>query len=260
MQIRVKIYGILGESVQEINLYDLIKHYAKYWLFIVIFSFVGLIAGLIYNNVIQTPMYKSNATLIVLNTTGTSDSKATTINNYIELLKSRRVLDPVIKELNLGDSYDTIVESISASNDKDTEVVKLSISTDDAEKSRKLVESTIDSFKEEITKLYKTNTIQVIDGASSPTTPYNTRKTIQLILFTSAGFLFSIIVVFLIYDYRLSNSNARAQAGSAKPTPTKPKKISASSVAKVTQEPARDSRTGKFTAKNSKTKKSTKKR
>jgi capsular polysaccharide biosynthesis protein len=241
--------------VQEINLYDLLKHYAKYWLFIVTFSFIGLVAGLVFNNIIQTPMYKSDATLIVLNTTGTAESKATTINNYIELLKSRRVLEPVIKELKLEDSYDNIVTSISATNNKDTEVVKLSISTDNAEKSRKLTESTINSFKDEISKLYKTNTIQVIDGASSPTKPYNTRKTIQLVLFTSAGFLFSIIVVFFIYDYRLNS------AAKGTPVGTESKTDNKKSATKIATKPARDLKTGKSTAKSNKsTNKSSKKK
>lgn len=264
--------------MQEINLYDLLKHYAKYWLFIVAFSFMGLIAGLIYNNAIQAPMYKSNATLLVLNTTGSTEAKTTTINNYLELLKSRRVLEPVLMQLNLNKSYEQLVGSVTTTNDKNTEVVKLTIATANPEQSKKIVDATITSFKDEVKRLYNTENIQVIDSANLPNAPYNVRKTIQLVLFTAAGFLLSIIVVFFIYDFKLSNTktnNTKAPKPITEPiskTKTvKPKQAtvfaryklrrSANKAAKATHKAAnkqqnlsvkgakRDPKTGRFAAK-----------
>ncbi len=194
--------------MQEINLYDLLKHYAKYWLFILLCTLTGLIAGFVYNNHIQVPMYKSNATLLVLNNQPIdAEYKSTAINNYLELLKSRRVLEPVIDKLNLNKSYEELVGSVTTTNDKDTEVVKLTIATTNPKSSKNIVDATVVSFKKEIKRLYNTDTIQVIDSANLPTTAYNVRKNIQLVLFAAAGFLFSIVTVFFIYDYRLSTGS-----------------------------------------------------
>jgi capsular polysaccharide biosynthesis protein len=192
--------------VPEINVYDLLRHYAKYWLFIALSTIVGLAAGIAYTNLIQVPVYKSDATLILVDSIPSSTKDATQINNYLELLKSRRVLQPVITQNNLGQNYSELSKSITTSNDKDTEVVKISVSISDPQKSQEVLDDTITSFKREVKKLYDTDNIEVIDSASLPTEPANVRSTLQITLGAIAGFLFSIIVVFFIYDYRLSRA------------------------------------------------------
>ncbi len=62
--------------MQEINLYDLMRYYAKNWLNLLGALFIGAIIGVGYTAIVQTPLYKSNATLIV---TGRSSSTDTTI-------------------------------------------------------------------------------------------------------------------------------------------------------------------------------------
>jgi len=192
--------------VPEINLYDLLAHYAKYWLFIVLSTIIGLAAGMAYTNLIQVPVYKSDATLILVDSIPNSTKDATQINNYLELLKSRRVLQPVINENQLGQTYGELSKSITTSNDKDTEVVKISVSISDPAKSQRVLDDTIVSFKREVKKLYNNDNIEVIDSASLPSEPANVKSTLQITLGAIAGFLFSIIVVFFIYDYRLSRA------------------------------------------------------
>lgn len=200
----------------EINLYDLLAHYAKYWLFLAVSIILGLTAGLAYTNYIQVPQYKSNATLILINTDQTSSVKdATTINNYIELVKSRRVLEPVINDRKLGQSYEQLAESIGTSNDKDTEVVKLSVSTSDPNVSQNVLNDAIASFKKQLKSLYNNDNVQVVDSASLPTEPYNVRGTLQIGLATIASLLLAIIIVFFIYDFNLSRQVASPVAAVA---------------------------------------------
>lgn len=197
-----------GSFVQEINLYEFLKHYTKYTIFISVATLIGLIGGLVYTNNIQVPMYKSNATLILIQPTPT-ETKPTVINNYLELLKSRRVLEPVLNEVNINQSYEQFVNSVSTSSDKDTEVVKLSIATTNGDTSRKAVDATIQSFKEEVKRLYTVNTIQVVDPASTPKDAYNVRTGLQIILAGMVGFILSIIAVFFIYDFSLSTKSKK---------------------------------------------------
>lgn len=196
--------------MQEINLYDLMRHYARYWAFILAITLVGFISGVVYNNFVQKPLYKSNATLILIDASPTTTVKdPTIINNYIELLKSRRVLEPVIQNLKLHQSYEQLAESISTSNDKDTQVVKVSISSKDSNSSKKAVDGAVASFRAEVKRLYNKDNIQVVDSASTPTLPYNVHKGLQLVLFTAAGFLTAIIIVFFIYDFNLNRITAK---------------------------------------------------
>lgn len=210
----------------EINLYDLLAHYAKYWLFLIISAIIGLAAGLAYTNYIQVPAYKSDATLILINPDQpTSIKDATTINNYLELIKSRRVLEPVIEKRKLGQSYEELAGSISTSNEKDTEVVKLSVSTSDPNVSQKVLNDAIASFKDQLETLYNKDDVQVVDSASLPKKPYNVRSSLQIALAMAASILLAVIIIFFIYDFKLSKqANAPVAIAQVAPAPKKKKR------------------------------------
>lgn len=203
--------------------HNLIKHYVKYWLAILIFSLAGFIIGLIYNGLVQTPRYKSSATLIIIKSDDSNTSKNTTlINNYIELFKSRKVLEPTIADLKLNQTYSDLVGSIEATNDINTEVVKLSISAKDPKTSQETLNHAITIFKDEAKKLYKKDNIQVVDNASIDSKPYNVNTVLQLAMATFIGFIAPVIVIFFIYDLNTEDENKHEKEESTKtpPTPT----------------------------------------
>jgi len=192
--------------LEEINLYKLLKFYVRYWLVLFVFTFIGLLSGYLFNTYIQTPNYKSNVTLFVVDSDKNPISKdSTLINNYMELIKSRRVLEPVINNLKLNKDYDQIVGALTVSNQKDTAIIKMAVVSDNPETSKNIANLTIESFKKQIDDLYGKENIQVVDGASLALSPYNVRKNLQLAIAATAGLLSSIIVIFFMYDYRLSN-------------------------------------------------------
>ena len=199
--------------MQEINLYHLLKFYAKNWFVIVIATVIGLSAGVIYNNFIQVPMYKSTATLLVINTdVKDAASTATLINNYSEIIKSRRVLENVISANNINLSYESLAGSVDTTTSKDTQVIKLNVTTKSPQDSEKVTNGIISTFKTEIKNLYNKENIKIVDTASYSSTPYNVRTGLQLILASMVGFMGSIIGLFFLYDYRLNNPKPKKTA------------------------------------------------
>ena len=199
--------------MQEINLYHLLKFYAKNWFVIVIATVIGLSAGVIYNNFIQVPMYKSTATLLVINTdVKDAASTATLINNYSEIIKSRRVLENVITSNNINLSYESLAGSVDTTTSKDTQVIKLNVTTKSPQDSEKVTNGIISTFKTEIKNLYNKENIKIVDTASYSSTPYNVRTGLQLILASMVGFMGSIIGLFFFYDYRLNNPKPKKTA------------------------------------------------
>lgn len=195
--------------MQDINLYHLLKFYAKNWIWIVSITGFGLVAGFIYSNFIQVPMYKSEATLLLVRNSSNTDSSTqdtVRINNYIELFKSRRVLDPVISKQNMNISYDNMVGLVDASNSKSTEVIRVAVSSNNAEKSKSFLEAAITSFKDQVEQLYKIDNVKVVDSASLASKPYNINKVLTVLLYSAVSFVSTIIVMFFIYDYRLMNN------------------------------------------------------
>ena len=199
--------------MQEINLYHLLKFYAKNWFVIVIATVIGLSVGVIYNNFIQVPMYKSTATLLVINTdVKDAASTATLINNYSEIIKSRRVLENVISANNINLSYESLAGSVDTTTSKDTQVIKLNVTTKSPQDSEKVTNGIISTFKTEIKNLYNKENIKIVDTASYSSTPYNVRTGLQLILASMVGFMGSIIGLFFLYDYRLNNPKPKKTA------------------------------------------------
>ena len=213
--------------MEEINLYDLLKYYAKNWLILLSAIFVGAIIGLVYTGFVQTPLYKSEATMLVVGSRTAQDS--TINNNYTELFKSRRVLNTVIEAEGYSGDYNQLVGRTTATNEKDTDVIRVSIADTDARKSEQLLAASLDVFKEEATGLYGSNAtgtsnIKTVDTANVPIKAYNVNVLLQIGLAVSASFFLAIIVLFFIYDYRSSQAPPATKSGSVKkPKSTRPK-------------------------------------
>lgn len=200
--------------MQEINLYDLIRFYAQKWFYILICTYIGLSIGLVYNFFIQEPAYKSQASILISGTATGGEQPKIAINNYMQLLESRRVIEPVVEALDLPYGYGALSGKISTSNQKDTEVIVISVTNGSPEHARAITDQVIESFKEQTKELYEAGQIKVIDSASLPNQPYNVQKSMQLFLFTAAGFGFAIISLFFVYDYR-QNSNGKTSGATS---------------------------------------------
>lgn len=207
--------------MDEVNLYDLLKYYVKNWLVLLSAIFIGAIIGLVYTNFIQTPLYKSEATILVVGARTSVDS--TINNNYTELFKSRRVLDPVISDKGYNGGYNQLLSNTTATNNKDTDVILVSMATTSAQKSQDLLVGSLDSFKNEANSLYGSNNIKIVDSASLPASAYNVSAPLQLGLSIVACFLFAIIILFFIYDYYLSQVQSASKAKTAKKPAAKKK-------------------------------------
>jgi capsular polysaccharide biosynthesis protein len=188
--------------VQEINLYQLLKFYATKWFWILMFIIVGAGAGFVYNTYIQVPLYKSDATLLIIDDTGKAAKDPTLINNYIELIKSRRVLDAVVQKHPNTLTYEELTAATTATNEKDTEVIKVSVATKDAQISKDMAGDIVTSFQGEAKEIYEKDNVTVVDQANLPTEPYNVHHVMYLALATGAGFAFALIVLFFAYDFK----------------------------------------------------------
>ncbi len=219
--------------MEEINLYDLLRFYAKKWLTIAIFVMAGAIAGIVYTFYIQTPEYASKATLLVVGTNRTSaNSDSVVLNNYVELFTSRRVLDPVIAEQSYEPGYEALAAGTTAKNAKNTDIINVSIATSDAKESKELLEGAIESFRNESKKLYGDSNVKinVVDAASTPERPMNVRPLQQIGIAMAAAFAAVVIGLFFMYDYQHSQpakkSTSKAAATKKKTEAKKAKKPS----------------------------------
>ena len=189
--------------MEEINLYDLMRFYARKWLTIATVVMIGAILGVIYTFFVQQPQYKSTATLLLIGTGRTSNQESVVLNNYVQLFESRRILEPVIAEQKYDATYDKLAANTSAENVKNTDIINVSISTTNPKTSKALLEAAIEKFREEAKTLYGDGAIKinVVDAADAPIVPTNVRPIQQIGLAIVAAFALAIVALFFIYDY-----------------------------------------------------------
>ena len=194
--------------MEEINLRDLLIYFRKHLVLFFAMVVLCVSAGTAYTVLVQKPEYKSRATIIL-----SSDKSKTTVQSeitanknlietYTEVVKSHRVLDRVIQENNLTESYDGLVSKINVSSLKDTEIISISVVDANAYRSFELANEVADIFKEEISQIYNDTSVNILDHAVEPRSPYNIDVVKQEIIYTVAGMVlgFGIILVLFYFD------------------------------------------------------------
>ena len=205
--------------MEEINLYDLLRFYAKKWLVIVSVALFGAIIGVFYTYYVQQPVYKSSATILLIGTDRTSaNTESVVLNNYVSLFTSHRVLDPVIEKQDYEPGYDKLVAETTAENTKNTDIISVSMGTGDPKTSKALLENAIEEFCSQAKELYGNNSVKIsiVDAASLPASPANVKPLQQIGIATVAAIALAIIVLFFMYDYRHSTIAVATTASTGK--------------------------------------------
>ena len=172
------------DDTVEINLWE-IALYLFHWLWLL--AVAGLVAGAIafsYSAFILTPMYTSTTKVYILSKQGNDDkmtySDTQLANNitkdFKEMIKSRTVVERVIQELNLNESYGSLAGRISVSNATDTRVVGISVKDADPKKAQMLANAIRDVAAEHIREVMDLEAVNVVDEANLPTSPSEPSK------------------------------------------------------------------------------------
>lgn len=192
--------------MEEIDLKELFLFVkSKLGLLITITAGVCLI-GCIYGLFIQKPMYRSYTTVILSSNDSTITQSDVTlnknlVNTYAEIVKSRRVLDQVINDLNLDMTYEQLSGKISVSSVNNTEIIKISVNDGDAIKAKNIANVTANYFASEVVDLMGMNNVDILDEAIETDKPYNINVTKQIIIYFMVGLILSAGILFVIFYF-----------------------------------------------------------
>ena len=200
-----------GKAVEELDLIDLGKYFIKNLKIIVITTALTVILGTCYILFFQTPLYKSSTTLILVQSDNESEDLSLTqteiainqklVSTYSEIIKSRRVMKQVIKNLKLDITIPDLSENITVSSVENTEIIKISVSDESNKKAAKIANEIAKVFSEEVSKIYKMENISVVDEAEVESIPYNIQIVKQEIIYFMVGFLLSTMILFIIFYF-----------------------------------------------------------
>ena len=197
--------------MEEINIIELLNYYLKKLPYIIIITLLALLIGGLYINKIQVPLYHGTTTIILVQKAdGTQATNMTQnelnlneklVTTYSQIIKSKRVLDQVIKSLSLQTTTNRLANKISVTSVNETPIIKITVSDENPEEAVILANSLANIFKQEITKIYNLENISIIDKATTEDKPYNINVLKQMVIYGMIGFILSCGIIFVIYYF-----------------------------------------------------------
>ena len=188
---------------EELDLTSIMETIKKWILLIVLFMILGLAGAVLYNST-AILKYQSKTTLYVepsVSSAGVDYQGILTnqkmVQTYAEIIKSRRVINKVIDNLNLNLTYEELMDELSLSSATDTQIITVAVKDSSpvraAEIANEIAEVLISDLKENM----KITNIKVIDEAIENEKAVEPRKTINMLVGITGGTMLSLLLVFL---------------------------------------------------------------
>lgn len=180
-------------------------------LLLLIFSAVVFAAiGLTYTEFVVTPMYSSTSQLYILSQstslTSLADIQIGTqlTQDYMELIKSRPVVEEVIENLKLDKDYEEVLELLTISNPSDTRILKITATTEEPQLSKELADEFATVSQKRISQIMCTDEPSLIAFGYVSDEPVN----VHTVKNTAIGGLLGIILVaaIVIVHYMMNDT------------------------------------------------------
>lgn len=205
--------------MEELNIIELLKFYIIKLPIIILVTLLAILIGYFYIEYAQIPMYHGTTTIILVeknenNTNSSVTQTEITINEklvstYSEIIKSRRVLEQVINELELDITASSLSSNIQVNSISSTPIIEITVSNGDNEQAAIIANKTAEIFKKEITKIYNLENVSIIDEAIKEQTPYNINKSKQLVTYALIGIVLSSGIIFIMYYFNTAIKNKK---------------------------------------------------
>lgn len=192
--------------MEEINLKQLLDYYKERIMLAFIILLSVLIAGCIFSIIIKKPMYMSDSTVVLVSDNQDYSSSEVALNKslvstYSEIIRSRRVIERVIKNLSLDCTEENLKKRITVSSVSNTEIIKIKVEDADKTLAADITDEVVKVFSEEVKSIYKLQNVSVVDVAEEASTPYNINVFKDLAIYTTVGMVLAIGIIFLMYYF-----------------------------------------------------------
>jgi len=201
--------------MEEVDLKELLLYFYKRIVIIVGIIFLCVLVGFVYTMFIKIPVYEGKTTLLMINKNlDSSGSGSVTqsdislnqklVATYTQIVKSRKVLNQVINNLNLKCTYSQLYSRVSVSNISDTEIIKIIVSDSNPEKAAVIANTVASVFSNEISNIYHLENVTIIDSAEPAKSPYNINLFKTLCICFIGGIAISFMLLFILYYFDTS--------------------------------------------------------
>ncbi|MGB4481678.1 MAG: Wzz/FepE/Etk N-terminal domain-containing protein [Caldicoprobacterales bacterium] len=180
--------------------------YKRLW-FIILVTLVCIISSGIISIFVLDSIYEASTTLMVSKTRDDQSSNLQyndilmnqkLVKTYSEIVKSNRVLEKVIEQLDLDMTTGDLKNKIQVSSVSDTEIIRIAVQDKDPNFATELANSIAVVFMGEIGSIMKMDNVQFIDPAKVPIDPVKPRPFLNIAIAAVLGVMISVFIVFLV--------------------------------------------------------------
>ena len=163
----------------EIDLLDLFFLLLSNFVFIVVGAIVVGAIVFAYNTFLVKPTYTSTTSMYVLNRNSTDSNGLNTSDlsvanyltkDYVQMIRSRTVVENVIASLDLDMTVSGLLEELSVNSQTDTRIIQISITDGDPYRARDIANMLRIKAAEHIKNVMNIEAVNVVDEANVPST------------------------------------------------------------------------------------------
>ena len=164
------------DDVQEIDLIDLFGYYmSRLWLLIAAVVIGAVIAGA-YTHYMIPDRFTAVSRMYMISASSSSvvdlsdlNIGASLSNDYVELMKSRPIIEDVINELGLGYTYEQVLDMIRLDVVTNTRIIKISATSTDPEEAMNIANQMARIAKIRLPKIMDAPSPSIAEQAVLPT-------------------------------------------------------------------------------------------
>lgn len=203
-QTEIDVKGRQNEEM-EIDLLELLDYFRERIILIILGFLAGaLIAGLITFYLIN-PKYTATSKMYMVSSSTQSVVDLTDLNigqslskDYVELLKTRPIIEAVIEEQALPYNYNELISMLQLSVISDTRIIAIKVTGGDPEEAMNIANALADKGVKELPKLMETPEPHIAEYAIIPINPSSPSMTRNIMM----GALIGMILVLGIFTIR----------------------------------------------------------
>ncbi len=188
---------------EELDLTSIMEIVKKWFFLIMIFMILGLAGAFLYNST-AILKYQSKTTLYVepsVSSAGVDYQGILTnqkmVQTYAEIIKSRRVINKVIENLNLNLTYEELMDELTLSSATDTQIITVAIKDSSSVRAANIANEIANVLIKDLKENMKITNIKVIDEAIENDKAVEPRTTINMVIGLAGGMMVGLLLVFL---------------------------------------------------------------
>ena len=198
--------------MEEIDISQLLEYFKTKIVYIIFAMALAFCLSALYVYQFRVPEYTSYTT-VLLTQSGESinandlNMNNSLVSNYSEIIKSKRVLNQVIENLDLDYKFAELQSKVVVAEVNDTDLIKISVTDEDNELAAIIANDIADVFVKEIPIIYGTQNISIIDTAEVSEVPSSASAMKIIAIVTLAGAFIAVGVIFVVFYFDTTVKN-----------------------------------------------------